>query len=250
MEEWQHRRTNGALLRGCKSDEEWGGLIKGRENLKATMQDLNTMGFVDLDFHSDEVGGFSGENIQEEGALAYQRYHEAMMHKDGSVISMIHGFMLWKRVARKWLIEMYANCAVTADATNTQKLRDSIQQAFSYQLGHSWGAKDERKAIEYFSKDCILTAPRVLKGQDEISIWLKELFGVGACHMNLMIDRVVSVAEIYVFSQLVYINCPNITIRGDSKVLKTGCGNAIVRRTKETWKVSEAMWNIHSVTLE
>lgn len=40
----------------------------------------------------DEIGGLGGGDINAEGALAYQRYHEAMIRKDGSEISMIHAW--------------------------------------------------------------------------------------------------------------------------------------------------------------
>ena len=224
------------------------GLIKGREQLKGTMQNLSTMGFVDLDFYSDEIGGFGGGDIQAEGALAYQRYHEALVRKDGSEISMVHGFMIWKRVSGRWLIDMYANCSVTADAANTRKLHDSIQRTFD-QFSQSWNTQSVKKSIGYFSDDCILTVgspPNVYQERDGINVWLKEEFDEGACHINLLIDRVIPVAEIYVFSQLVYVNCPSITVIGaNGKVLKTGCGNAIVKRVGETWQISEALWNIH-----
>lgn len=226
------------------------GLIRGREALRSTMESLNTIGFIDIDFHSDEIGGFGGGDMQADGALAYQRYHEALVREDGSEISMVHGFMIWKRVGSRWLIDMYANCSVTPDVSNTCKLRDSIQRTFNH-FSQSWKSQDIVKAVEYFTEDCIFTVnspPKVYKGRESgISAWLKEEFNEGACHINIMIDRVIPMAEVYVFSQLVYVNCLSISVlSGDGQALKTGCGNAIVKRVGESWQIAEALWNIQS----
>ena len=226
------------------------GLIRGREELRGTLQAVGSRGFEDLDFHSDEIGVFGGGHIQAEGALAYQRYHEGLVRKDGSEISMIHGFMIWKRVNGKWLIEMYANCSVTPDASNTVKLRDSIQSIFN-QFGQSWTSQNVSQTAKYFSNECIITVgspPKVYRGRESgIDIWLKEMFNEGACQINLLIDRVIPFAEVYVFSQSVYVSCPSITVLGgDGQVIRTGCGNAIVRRDGETLQIAEAFWNIQS----
>ena len=223
------------------------GLIQGREQLKATMQHLSVLGMVDIDFYSDEIGGLGGGDIQAEGALAYQRYHEAIVTSDGSELYMIHGFMLWKRVSGRWLIEMYANCAVTVDATNTSKLRTSIQKSLN-QFGRAWATHDANKVTQYFTEDCILTVgapPVVLKGTSAITDWLAQMFGEGSGVVNVMIDRIIPVSESYVFSQLVYANCPSVSILDeDGKLMKVGCGNAIVKKVGEIWQICEALWNI------
>ena len=223
------------------------GLIRGRAELKATLQRFSVMGLADIDFYSDEIGGFGGGDINGDGALAYQRYHEVAVREDGSEISTIHGFMIWKRVAGMWMIEMYANCQVTPDATNTTKLRESIQQAFN-QFGQTWTSRDVDEAMKYFSSDCSLTVgspPNVFKGKEAISGWLKQMSANGCSLVNLMVDRVIPIAEVYIVSQLVYVSCPTITILDkEGRVVMTGCGNAIVRRVGESWEICEALWNI------
>ncbi len=225
------------------------GLIQGREKLRGTMQSLDKMGFVDLDFYSDEVGGLGGGDVQAEGALAYQRYHEALERKDGTQISMVYGFMLWKRVSGKWLIDMYANCAVTPDANNTTKLGESIQQTFD-NFGRSFSSKDTAKIAEYFSTDAQLStgSPHKLYiGRKQIRDWVTKILGDGGCQMSIFVSSVTPLVEIYLFSQLVYVSSSNISVIGENgQILLCGAGSTIMRRVGDAWHIHEAHWNICS----
>ncbi len=223
------------------------GLIQGREKLRSTMESLDNMGFVDIDFHSDEIGGLGSGDIKAEGALAYQRYHEGLVRKDGTEISMIYGFMLWKRVSEKWLIEMYANCAVTPDASNTAKLRESIQKTLD-NFGRSLSTKDTAKVVEYFSSDGQLTTgspPKPYKGHEEIIEWVSKIYSERGCQMSLLTSTVTPLVEVYIFSQLVYVSCSNISVLDeDGQILLRGAGSMLMKRVGEAWLIQEAHWNI------
>ncbi len=76
-----------------------------------------------------------------------------------------------------------------------------------------------------------------------------EMFNKNECHINVIIYRVIPMAEIYVFSQLVYVNFASINVlSGDGKILLTGCGNAVVKKegAGDVWQIQEALWNIFS----
>lgn len=221
------------------------GLIVGREQLKRTLQHFQgSMGLADIQFFSDEVSSISSGGNQ---TLAYQRYHEVLVRQDGSEISTIYGLMIWKKVSAKWLIDMYANCPVPPEDTDTSKLRMSIQQGFD-QLGLAWASHNIEEAMKCYSNECLFMAPgECLRGKEAIRKWLEKAFAKDWGLLSVNVETVLPVAENYIVSQLVHVVYPSFTIQDCSgKVVMNGSGNAIVRMSDSSWEICEILWNMTS----
>ena len=174
----------------------------------------------------------------------YQRYHEALVREDGSEIGMIYGMMIWKKVNGSWLIDVYANCPVPAEPTNTIQLKESIQRTYN-QLGQAWASHSVEEALKYYSDDCLLMPPgERLKGKVAIRKYLEKSFASGCRLLTVGVESVRPMFEVYVVSHLVHVTYPFFTISdGDGKVIASGSGNAVVSRVGNNWEITEAVWN-------
>ena len=174
----------------------------------------------------------------------YQRYHEVVIREDGSEIATIYGLMIWKKVEGSWLIDMYANCPVPSQPTNTTQLKESIQATLNH-LGDKWASQDIEGAMKFYDNDCLFMPPgETLKGKAAIRKHLEKLFANGYRRLTVNVESVSPMFEVYIVSHLVHVTYPRFSIaNSEGKIIVSGSGNAILRRAGEEWKITQAIWN-------
>ena len=183
--------------------------------------------------------------------MAYQRYHEPLVREDGSEIATVYGLMIWKNVGGSWLIDVYANCPVPSVPTNTVQLKASIQHSFDL-LGEAMASHDIEEALKYFTDDCHFMPPgEQFKGKAAVQQYLDRSFKQGHERLEIDVESVVPMFEVYVISHLVHVTYPSFRVLGrGGEVVLSGCGNAVIRRSTSSssssssrWEITQAVWN-------